>query len=173
MRLEERGIPVLWRPIHEASGRWFWWGDHGTGPYLALWRLLYDRLVNHHGIHNLIWVWNGQHRAWYPGDQYVDIIAEDIYDTERDYEPQEAKYLAATRYTTMPKIVALSETGALLDPDRLAASRADWGWFMAWSGDFVTAQTWNEDTMKRKVYGHQLIVTLDELPDLDVEGRRP
>ena len=165
-RLQDAGVPVLWRPIHEASGGWFWWGARGPRPYVMLWRLLYDRLVNHHGLHNLIWVWNGQHRDWYPGDAYVDVVAEDIYDQERDHEPQEAKYLAATRYSSMPKLVALSETGALLDPGRLEASAARWSWFTLWSGDFARGQAWNEDAMKREVYGSDFVITLDELPSL-------
>jgi mannan endo-1,4-beta-mannosidase len=163
-RLQDAGVPVLWRPIHEAAGGWFWWGAHGPQPYLMLWRLLYDRLVNHHQLHNLIWVWNGQHRDWYPGDSYVDIVAEDIYDTERDHEPQEAAYLAATRYASMPKLVALSETGALLDPARLERSAARWSWFNLWSGDFARAQAWNEDATKRQVYTSDFVITLDELP---------
>ena len=165
-RLDDAGVPVLWRPIHEASGGWFWWGAHGREPYLVLWRLLYDRLVNHHQLHNLIWVWNGQDPDWYPGDQYADILAEDIYDAERDYEPQEAAYIEATRTTQTPKLVALSETGALLDPARLRDSRARWSWFMLWSGDFATTQTWNEDRMKTEVYGSEFVITLDELPRL-------
>jgi mannan endo-1,4-beta-mannosidase len=165
-RLRDAGVPVLWRPVHEASGGWFWWGARGPGPHQMLWRLLYDRLVNHHQLHNLIWVWNGQDPAWYPGDVYVDIIAEDIYDDERDYNPQEAAYLEATRYTTATRLVALSETGTLLDPSRLASSAARWSWFMLWSGDFARAQTWNEDAMKRQVYASDFVITRDELPPL-------
>ena len=165
-RLEDAGVPVLWRPLHEASGGWFWWGAHGPGPYQQLWRLLYDRLVNHHGLHNLIWVWNGQDADWYPGDAYVDIVAEDIYDTPLDYDPQEQPYLDATTYAGMTKLVALSETGSLLDPDLLEPSRARWSWFMLWSGDFALTEEWNADAMKQAVYGSDFVITLDELPPL-------
>src|SRR5690606_37436229 len=71
-RLEDAGVVVLWRPLHEASGGWFWWGrprTDGVAPAYAqvlLWRYLFDRLENHHGLGNLIWVWNGQSAAWYP-----------------------------------------------------------------------------------------------------------
>ena len=172
-RLEDAGVPVLWRPIHEASGgvlgAWFWWGDWGPGPYLSLWRLLYDRLVNHHGLHNLIWVWNGQDPSFYPGDQYVDVVSEDIYDKWTYNNPQEKAYLEATRYSKMPKLVALSETGALPDPKRLLDSQARWSWFMLWSGDYATGQSWNDDKMKQSVYTSGFITTLDELPHLAVE----
>lgn len=73
-RLQDAGVPVLWRPLHEASGGWFWWGAAGHEAYLKLYRLLWHRLTEDHDLHNLIWVWNGQDGAWYPGDSYVDII---------------------------------------------------------------------------------------------------
>jgi len=94
-RLQDAGVPVLWRPLHEASGGWFWWGNAGAEAYKELYVLLYDRLTNHHGLNNLIWVWNGQSADWYPGDDYVDIIGEDIYPGERVYTSQIKKYLEA------------------------------------------------------------------------------
>ena len=47
--------------------------------YKKLWYYLYDELTNKYGCTNLIWVWNGQNPEWYPGDEYVDVIGEDIY----------------------------------------------------------------------------------------------
>ena len=40
--LADKGIPVLWRPLHEGSGGWFWWGAYGPENYIKLWRLLFD-----------------------------------------------------------------------------------------------------------------------------------
>ncbi|MDR2701643.1 MAG: glycoside hydrolase family 26 protein, partial [Spirochaetaceae bacterium] len=31
--LKDKDIPVLWRPLHEAAGGWFWWGASGAKPY--------------------------------------------------------------------------------------------------------------------------------------------
>ena len=84
-RLQNAGVPVLWRPLHEASGGWFWWGAAGPDACIELWKLMFDRMTNTHGLHNLIWVWNGQHADWYPGDEFVDIIGEDIYPPKRGY----------------------------------------------------------------------------------------
>ena len=57
-RLDEKGVAVRFTPYPEANGKQFWWanrpGIHGSA---ALYRLLFDRLVNHDGIHNLIWDW--------------------------------------------------------------------------------------------------------------------
>ncbi len=65
-RFEDAGVPVLWRPLHEAGGGWFWWGAHGPEACLELWNILYERLVIHHHIHNLIWVWSTPEEDWYP-----------------------------------------------------------------------------------------------------------
>lgn len=56
-KLQALNIPVLWRPLHEASGGWFWWGARGAGPCKLLWKVLYERLTHHHGLDNLLWVW--------------------------------------------------------------------------------------------------------------------
>lgn len=72
-RLRDAGVPVLWRPLHEASGGWFWWGAKGPEAYKKLWYYLYDQLTNVYGCNNLIWVWNGQNPDWYPGDNAQSI----------------------------------------------------------------------------------------------------
>ncbi|MCL2066257.1 MAG: glycoside hydrolase family 26 protein [Treponema sp.] len=93
-QLQALDIPVLWRPLHEGRGHgwpptwsgadwtqaWFWWGNSGPAPYKALWALMYDRFTNHHGLDNLIWVWNGEHPSYFPDDpSTVDIAGIDIY----------------------------------------------------------------------------------------------
>jgi mannan endo-1,4-beta-mannosidase len=56
-QLQDANIPVLFRPLHEASGGWFWWGAKGPEPSKTLWRLMFNRMVDYHGLKNLIWVW--------------------------------------------------------------------------------------------------------------------
>jgi mannan endo-1,4-beta-mannosidase len=171
-RLEDAGVPLLWRPLHEASGGWFWWGAHGSEAYKELWYLMYDRLTNYHGLNNLIWVWNGQNLDWYPGDDYVDIIGEDIYPGEKVYTSQNAKFNYAQGYTDVHKIIALTENGCLFDPDLAFRDEARWAWFGTWSGDFVInsfgglSEQYTEAHMVEKVYNHEKVITLDELPNL-------
>lgn len=81
LRLQDAGVPVLWRPLHEAEGGWFWWGAQGAEPAKELWELMYDRLTNHHGLNNLIWVWNSIAADWYPNPDTVDILSADVYAT--------------------------------------------------------------------------------------------
>jgi mannan endo-1,4-beta-mannosidase len=78
-RLQSAGVPVLFRPLHEAEGGWFWWGAKGAAPAKKLWALVYDRLTTYHKINNLIWVWNSLLPEWYPGDATVDILSADVY----------------------------------------------------------------------------------------------
>jgi len=78
-RLQDAGVPVLFRPLHEAEGGWFWWGAKGPEPCKKLWNLLYDRLTNYHQLNNLLWVWNSILPEWYPGDDTVDILSADVY----------------------------------------------------------------------------------------------
>ena len=180
--LEDAGVPVLWRPLHEASGGWFWWGrtrEDGVPPAYAnvlLWRYLYDRLTNVHGLNNLIWVWNGQSATWYPGDDYVDIASQDIYDGEQNYESQIESYNAVKAYPGQTKLVALSENSNIPDPDNMEVDGAWWLFFVVWndstaeanvtsSDNFWTGEYYNTNAHKSHVYNHELVITLDELPE--------
>lgn len=80
-------IPVIFRPYHEMSGGWFWWGAEHCTPqdYIALWRETIDRL-RERGVHNIIVAYSmadyenqEEFGALYPGDDYVDIVGFDIY----------------------------------------------------------------------------------------------
>lgn len=80
-RLQDADVPILFRPLHEAEGGWFWWGAKGPEPCKALWKLVYDRWTNFHGLNNLVWVWNSVAADWYPGDDVTDILSADVYAT--------------------------------------------------------------------------------------------
>ncbi len=168
--LQEAGIPVLWRPLHEASGGWFWWGAHGKDSYIELYRMLFDRLVNYHKLNNLIWVWNGQNPDWYPGDEYADVISYDSYPGERNYKPLHDELVLIQAATAQPKLVAVSENGALPDIEALQREKSPWSWFCTWNGDFVrtskngySGKFTDIDTF-RKFYENDYLITRDELP---------
>lgn len=89
-QLDEAGVVLLWRPFHEMNGNWFWWGyENHDRCFDDLWRDLYERLEEDHGLDNLLWVYspnapmNSSHRrhlmSGYPGDEYVDIVGLDKY----------------------------------------------------------------------------------------------
>ncbi|UTF58670.1 glycosyl hydrolase [Gilvimarinus sp. DA14] len=181
-KLENAGVPVLWRPLHEAAGGWFWWGRARTDGVPAayaqklLWRYMFQRLTHYHGLNNLIWVWNGQNAIWYPGDDVVDIVSTDIYDGAQNYESQKTLYDVTKAYPHREKMVALSENSNIPDPDAMATDNVWWLWFMVWNdgaldtmddhaNNFWTGEYYNTDAHKKHVYEHELVITRDELPE--------
>lgn len=169
LRLQDEGVPVLWRPLHEASGGWFWWGAKGADACKQLWIYLYDQMTNVYGCNNLIWVWNGQAASWYPGDEYVDIVGQDIYEDKHVYSPNNALFTEIVEYTGGRKLIALTENGVVPDIDLMVKTKARWLWFNTWSGDFVQqknkySEAYTEAALLKKVYDSELVITLDELP---------
>ncbi len=183
MTLQEAEVPVLWRPMHEAAGNigkfedgraWFWWGNSGGEAYIALWKLMYERFTEYHKLNNLLWVWNGQSKDYYPGDQYVDFIGQDIYDPPKDYSSKKAKFIEAVNYgdcpDTAPKIVALTENGTIPSPEKCFEDGAMWAWFMTWNdakapeglddeSSFWTGEYYNENSHKKAVYASSYVIT--------------
>lgn len=186
-RLQDAGVTVLWRPLHEAAGHkgdgWFWWGrTRADGvpqsqAYILLWRHMHERLVKVHGLHNLVWVWNGQDEAWYPGADSVDIVGWDIYDDSdgKRYRSQVETYRRARAIGGPARPVALTETSHIPDPNKMAADGAPWLWFTVWNdaragagvadkSNFWSGDYYNTPAHKKKVYHHPNVITLDKLP---------
>lgn len=166
-KLQDANVPVLWRPLHEASGGWFWWGAKGPDPCKMLYRLMYDRMVNHHGLKNLIWVWTSQQDDynWYPGDDVVDIIGRDIY-KDGDHSSQILEFNKLNDDYGKSKMIALSECGSFPDPDILKNDEAAWSYFMPWYGKFVRQNQYNSLDLWKKTLAHDYVITLDEMPNL-------
>lgn len=173
-RLRDAGVPVLWRPLHEASGGWFWWGASGPEAYKWLWNLMFDTFTNQYRLNNLIWVWNGQSADWYPGDATVDIIGEDIYPGERVYNSQSAQFMECLKYTDARKMIILSENGCVPDPDFLFRDGTVWGSYCTWGGEFVLknkkfnkpSEQYTEVWLLKKMYTDERSVTRADIPNL-------
>lgn len=172
-RLRDEGVPVLWRPLHEASGGWFWWGNCSPESYKKLWNVMYDKLTNEHNLTNLIWIWNGQSAEWYPGDETVDIVGWDIYQGNLVYTSQSGRFNdMAKNYGTEHKLIAITENGCVPDPDLTFRDNARWLFWGTWSDPFtlklkvVLNEEYTEKSQLIKTYNHERVLTLDELPDL-------
>lgn len=139
--LQDKGIPVIFRPLHEASGNtygqwagggaWFWWGIEGAEAYKKLWIYLFDYFKNA-GVNNLIWVWTSQNNGdtdWYPGDEYVDVIGQDIYNQQATANASDFKKL---QQTYPQKMVTLSECGNVGKISEQWKGGARWSYFMPW-----------------------------------------
>ena len=160
-KLAALDLPVIWRPLHEASGGWFWWGAHGPDCFKALWTIMFDRFTQMHGLHNLIWVYTADpaHSEWYPGDTMVDVVGADIYEPtgstmDSTWESFKAAYEGK-------KLITLSETGALIVPDAVRTYKTFWSWFNSWD---ITSYNITSDDVKT-VYNDPDVLTLEELPD--------
>ncbi|MBJ2173555.1 hypothetical protein JBL43_04860 [Aureibaculum sp. A20] len=165
--IQKNKIPVLFRPYHEMNGVWFWWGDKkGEEGFAKLWKLLYQRLTDYHKINNLIWVWNAnaprdipndeafEYKDFYPGHQYVDVLATDVY--HYDYEQKDYEQLLKL---AEGKPIALGEVGQLPNVIILEA-QPKWSWFMVWSGWLKTANT---DEGVKDIYKYSNVITRDEI----------
>lgn len=126
-----RQIPVIFRPWHEHTGGWFWWGTGlcSEEQFNALWAMTYDYMVGERKLSELVWAispgadMNG-FEAWesrYPGDEYVDIVGLDGYcSTHIPQEEALPQFITKIRVcleslnafaTEHGKILALTETG--------------------------------------------------------------
>lgn len=84
-----KAIPVIFRPWHEMTGGWFWWGSKSCTPeqYQQLFRYTID-ILKKEGIDNAVWSYSPgadsnetkeRYMTYYPGDEYVDMLGVDIY----------------------------------------------------------------------------------------------
>ncbi len=169
IRLRDAGVPILWRPLHEASGGWFWWGDCSPESYIKLYRLMYDRFTNVHGLNNLIWVWNGQSAEWYPGDDVVDIIGEDIYAGHHAHESQSAAFMRCINYTSARKMIIMSECGCVPSPIKCGRDGVMWGSWAVWCYEFVLQNgqysgDYNAPDTLKMFYEQDNVITLKDVP---------
>ena len=161
----DAGIPVFWRPLHEASGAWFWWGAWGPDPFRRLWHVLHDRLVRHHGLDHLIWVYTvgditeKKTGPWYPGDDEVDIVSVDLYGQNAD--PAVA-WRALSREFGATKPLVVSESDRLPDPEEMADSGQQWAWFSVWSAEHLRRYSPSDI---QAVYSSDYAVGRDGLPE--------
>ena len=147
LQLQNAGAAAVFRPVHEASGAWFWWGDKGGAAFQALYNLIYDEMVNVKGVKNLVWVWNPEYATdtdWNPGTAKYDIVSLDIYEAWN----YSTKYILA--YNTLSqnfpgKILAISENGPIPDMSIMAENNIKWSWWMPWY------QTWDGNFLDQTV----------------------
>jgi len=168
LSLQRDSVACIFRPLHEASGGWFWWGREGAEPFIKLYQLIYNQMVNVKGVHNVIWVWNadGDDVEWNPGSDYYDVVSLDIYNNDFDYSSNYVAFDNVKKLTEGKKIIALSENGPIPDIDKEFDDEAVWSWWMpwyqTWNGNFVDKTSTEEWT---KCMNDPRIVTLEDLSD--------
>ena len=130
---DERGraIPVIFRPWHEMSGAWFWWGNKQCTPeqYKALFCLTFNAMADA-GLTNLVWSYSPNVKAnntpehyfsYYPGDAFVDVLGVDVYQFKGSEvfieQCQNEMRIMATYAKKHKKLYALTEAGYRNTPD--------------------------------------------------------
>ncbi|MDD7186087.1 MAG: glycosyl hydrolase [Oscillospiraceae bacterium] len=187
LKLQEAGVPIIFRPLHEAQGNegnfgdgtsWFWWGDRGSEVYKELWKLLYNTLTETYGLHNIIWEYNSYNysnsHTWYPGDEYVDIVAYDKYNVDYNRDdgltsgPNLSAISAIYNYlvelTDGKKMVAMAENDTIPSVDNLTVENAGWLYFCPWYGEHLMSERYQDADNLKEIYNSDYCITLDELP---------
>lgn len=164
VKLRDANVPVIWRPYHELNGNWFWWGKQGSARFKKLWTTMFDYFVKERGLNNLIWTlcYTGEpDGTWYPGDAYVDIAGADTYGSGD--APQMTMFNKVKTIINDKYPIAYHECGIPPNPDQCLAQGGMWSWWMEWHTDYLVGV---DKTYLKYVYSHDLVVTLDEVPNI-------
>ncbi len=166
-QLKEANVPVLWRPYHEMNGVWFWWCNHrGENGFKKLWIMMYEYYIKEHRLDNLLWVWDANaprdipgdeafaYEAFWPGDEYVDVLAADVYrdDWKQSHHDDLLKLANG-------KPIAIGE--AAPPPSIEVLKRQNrWVWFMPW-GNLVL---WGKGPERiKELMGYEKVLTRDDV----------
>jgi uncharacterized protein (DUF1684 family) len=171
--LQKAGVVVIWRPLHEMNGGWFWWGAQEPADYIKVWRHMFDYFTREKQLHNLIWAYAsnyGKHRidAYYPGDAYTDLVGLDTYTDHIDPDhikgfPELAALDKPCGFTEFGPHGATKPPGdydyrRLLDGIEKNFPRTRH--FLCWD------EKWNpaENRFAREFYNDPRVLTRDQLP---------
>lgn len=166
--LQKDGIAGIFRPLHEAGGKWFWWSINSGKQFAALYRLVFDRMVKVKGVKNMIWVYNPISPAvydWDPGADYYDVIAIDIYNSANDHSSCSSDFDKFKSASKSSKIIALTENGPIPDINNMVKEEAMWSWWMPWYstwGSTFSSQTSN--AMWKSNLNDERVITLEDMP---------
>jgi hypothetical protein len=163
-KIRDANVPVLWRPYHELNGNWFWWGKQGPENFKKLWKTMFDYFVHKRKLNNLIWVlcFTGDPQGeWYPGKEYVDIAGPDTYASNDS--PQTPMYKKMKDIVGDNMLIAFHECGIPPDPDKCKTEGTMWSWWMEWHTGHLKKV---DKEYLKLVYNHELVITLDEVPDI-------
>jgi mannan endo-1,4-beta-mannosidase len=159
--LEDNGVEVLFRPLHEMNQGKFWWGGRpGPEGTARLYQITHDYFTETKGLENLIWVWDMQDlsrgfEAYNPGDAYWDLFGFDIYG--EGYDPSWYNYILPI---AGDKPMAIGECARLPSPAILEA-QPRWVFFMPWA-ELVQESNTTEQILE--IYNDPAVITRDEMP---------
>lgn len=169
LRLAEDGIPILWRPIHQAGGKRYWWNESGAKAYKWLYNLMFERMTLYHNLDNLIWIWDGQDEEYLVDSDKYDIASTDIYlDAKIKFGSRSDTYQWMKKITEGKKLIALSECSTVPGIDEMIRDNSMWSFFGLWYGEYLAENEINPDKIYTaedeliKIYNAENSITLDE-----------
>lgn len=187
LRLQEANVPIILRPLHEAegnsntdgSGSWFWWGKGGAETYKELWKLLYTTLTEDYGLHNIIWEYNSYDYTtsaqWYPGDDYVDIVGFDKYNTVYNrhdgltsgpnVDAISSTFYSLVNLTDAKKLVSMPENDTIPTIENMEVEEARWLYFCPWYGEHILDSSKNDPETVKAIYQDDYCINLADLPE--------
>jgi mannan endo-1,4-beta-mannosidase len=159
--LQDSGVVVLFRPLHEMNQSAFWWGGRpGLEGTAKLYRITHEYLTKTKGLTSLVWVWDMQDidQTWAqynPGNEYWDILAFDVYGN--GYSQSWYNYAVSI---AGDKPLAIGEC-AVLPTSAQLASQPRYVFFMGWA-ELVFAD--NAPGAIVSLYNAPNVITLDQMP---------
>ena len=168
--LEKAGIPVLWNPYPEANGKDDWWaGRKGIHGSAELYRRLFERLVNHDGLHNLIWVWEaaapdfrpggaGMISDFFPGLLYTDALEVRLSQMNGRFPIDRILARAA-----VGKVIGVELAGDLPSPE-VFGQNAQWSWFLVSATPAAAAPSATGADALSHLYGNPRVVSIGSAP---------
>jgi mannan endo-1,4-beta-mannosidase len=138
-------IPVVFRPFHENTGGWFWWGaGHCTSAeFIEVFRYTVEYLRDVKCVRNLLYSYSPNssfggdptnYMKTYPGDEFVDMLGYDAYDNSAG----SAEWLAAT-VTDLAMVVNLAEERGKIPAFTEFGESGEEGRDLTWFTDLLAA----------------------------------
>ncbi len=155
---QEQGIPILWRPFHEAAGGWFWWANDGAEGCKQLWHYMFN-YFRKKGIHNLLWIWTSvlNDSDWYPGEDCVDLVANDAYPKGNTTHISNAANFQYLRSTYPNKMACLAECNSVPSWENMQRDGALWLFVAPWCGGGAFDHGNNTDFWKQLMSNPNMI----------------
>ena len=192
LKHEGRLIPIIFRPFHENTGSWFWWGAEHCTPevYKKVWQYSVKYLRDEKGVHNFLYAYSPSKPAQlkketyetrYPGDKFVDIIGFDYYGPDNySDELLENCRLVVNLAKTKNKVAAITETGVrkglknttienwyikcLLHPIKNDSIARNIAYMVTWSSNWIPAPGELNHAGFKKFYEDEFTWFADDLP---------
>lgn len=143
-QFQSSGVAVMFRPLHEQNGTFFWWGHDGSSgadlrarqeAWVKMWRDMVQELTVRQGLTNLVFVFGTNQLnydqvapplTYYPGGDWADVVSIDTYNNELNLAGDDRGYQHYIAMIGTGKPFGLSEFGQYFDDNGTGANAQAW-----------------------------------------------